>query len=80
MHFSKSIALKSKLKFLPHSPVATEGGFGEFGPSEKNLQAPPKWNMKHYKTVMFVQISEYQAPLHKWEAPCIKHPPQLHKC
>jgi len=21
--------------------------------------------MKHYKTVMFVQISEYQAPLHQ---------------
>jgi len=25
--------------------------------------------MKHYKTVMFVQISECQAPLHKCKAP-----------
>jgi len=25
--------------------------------------------MKHYKTVMFVQISECQAPLHKGKAP-----------
>jgi len=25
--------------------------------------------MKHYKTVMYVQISECQAPLHKCKAP-----------
>jgi len=25
--------------------------------------------MKHYKTVMFVQTSERQAPLHKYKAP-----------
>jgi len=29
----------------------------------------PNLNMKHYKTVMFVQMSECQAPLHKYKAP-----------
>jgi len=28
--------------------------------------------MEHYKTVMFVQISERQAPLHKCKAPLLQ--------
>jgi len=53
---------------LPHSPVAT-GVFDRFSPSETKLQSPPNLNMKHYKTVMFVQILECQAQLHKCKAP-----------
>jgi len=41
---------------LPHSP------FGGLSPSETKLQAPPNSNKKHYKTVIFVQISENVKP------------------
>jgi len=68
MNFSKSVALKSKLKFATHFR-RHRGGFGGLSPSETKVQAPPNLNMKHYKTVMFVQISECQAPLHKCKSP-----------
>jgi len=53
---------------LPHSPVARRV-FDGLSPSKTKLQSPPILNMKHYKTEMVVQISEYQAPLHKCKAP-----------
>ena len=57
--------IKKQAEVLPHSPVTT-GGLCGLSPSETKLQSPfQNWNMKHYKTVMFVQISECQAPLHK---------------
>ena len=64
-YFSESIALKSKLKFC-HTVQSPRGAFSGISPSKTKLKTPnPNWNMKHYKTVMFVQISECQAPLHK---------------
>ena len=59
--------IKKQAEVLPHSPVTT-WGFGGLSPSETKFQAPPNWNMKYYKTVMFVQISERQAPLRKCKA------------
>jgi len=41
-------------------------------PPKQSSNNPPKFNylnMKHYKTVMFVQTLECQAPLHKCQAP-----------
>ena len=48
------------------SPVATEGFVGLGHP--KKLQAPPNWNMKHYKSVEFLS-NFISSPLHKREAP-----------
>jgi len=47
---------------LTHSPVAMVV-FDGLSSSKTELQSPQNWNMKHYKTVMFVQISKCQAPL-----------------
>jgi len=47
------------------------GVFGGLSPSETKLQPPRNLNMKHHKTVVFVQISEYQASLHKCNAPIV---------
>ena len=61
--------MKKQVEGFPHSPVAM-GGFGWLSLSETKLQAPPpSWNMKRYKTVVFVQSSECQAALHKCKAP-----------
>jgi len=71
-YFSESIALKSKLEFC-HTVQSPRRAFGGLSPSATKLQSPlPNWNMKHYKTVMFVQISECQAPLHNFTVkfPC----------
>jgi len=63
--FPSQIALKSKLKIC-HTVQSPQGACCGLSPSETKIQSPlPNWNMKHYKTVMFVQISEWQAPLHK---------------
>jgi len=60
--------IKKQAEFLPHSTVATVVFYG-LSPSKTKLQNPAILNMKHYLTVMFVQISECQAPLHKCKAP-----------
>jgi len=54
---SQLIAVKSKLKFC-HSVPSPSGSLVGLAPPKQN---PPKWNMKQYKTVMFIQISECQA-------------------
>jgi len=45
------------------------GVFDGFALPKQRSNPHPKLNMKHYKTLMFVQISESQAPLHKCKAP-----------
>jgi len=60
--------MKKQTEVLPQSPAAT-GIFDGLSPSETKLQSPPNLNMKHYKTVMFVQILECQAPLDKNKDP-----------
>ena len=56
---------------LPHNPTAT-GGCGGLSPS-KQISKPTKLKYKHCKTVVFVQISECQAPyLYKFKAPLPK--------
>jgi len=65
------ICMKKQAEVLPHSPVAT-GCFGGLSPSRTKLQAPTNCSMKHYKKVIFVQISQCQAPLHKCTAPLYK--------
>ena len=67
-HFCEPIALKSKLK-LCHTVPYPRGVFDGLSPSETMLQSHPSLNMKHYATVMFVQISECQAQLHNYKAP-----------
>jgi len=34
-----------------------------------NAPSPPKWNMKHYKSVEFCQFLQCQAPLHRRKPP-----------
>jgi len=65
---SQLIALKSKLKFCHTVPSPREGAFVGLVPP-KQVSSPPNWNIRHYKTVMFVQILVCQAPLHKCKAP-----------
>ena len=61
--------ITKQTEVLPHNPVGT-GVFDGVSSSETKLQSPPlNLNMKHYKTVMFVQIAECQAPLHKCKSP-----------
>jgi len=43
------------------------GGLGGLSPP-KQYSKPP-WNMKHYKSVEFCQVLQYQASLHKCKAP-----------
>jgi len=63
--FPSQLQKKNKLKFC-HTVQSPRGAFVGLSPSETKLQSPlPNWNMKYYKAVMFVQISQCQAPLHK---------------
>ena len=57
-YFSRVNFIKKQAEVLPHSPIATGGGFGGLSSSETTLQVPPNWNIKHYKIVIFVQISD----------------------
>jgi len=43
--------------------------FGGLSPQTMH-QAPPNWNMKHYKSVEFCQFLQCQAPLQKSKALC----------
>ena len=56
---------------MPHSPVTTGGVFVGLVPPKQSFKTP-NWNIRHYKTVMFVQILECQAPLYKSKAPPIE--------
>jgi len=61
---SQLIALKGKLTFCHIATSQQEGAFVGLVTAKQNFK-PPNCNIRHYKTVMFVQISECQAPLHK---------------
>jgi len=65
---SQLIALKSKLKFCHTAPSPGGGGVVGLVPPKQSFK-PPVWNIRHYKTVLFVQILECQASLHKCKAP-----------
>jgi len=65
-------ALKSKRKFCHTVQSPREGAFVGLVPPKQSFKPPPNWNIRHYKTVMLVQILECQAPLHKCEAPPIE--------
>ena len=59
--------IKKQAEVLPRSRYHGGALVGLSPP--KQSSKPPNWNMKHDKTVMFVQISECQASLHKCKAP-----------
>ena len=65
---SQLIALKSKLKFC-HTVQSLGRGLLWAQSLQNKVSSPPNWNIRHYKTVLFVQILECQAPLHKCKAP-----------
>ena len=62
---------KENWSFATQSRSRGRSLMGLTPPKQSSNSPPPILNMKHYKTVMFVQISECQAPLHKCKAPSL---------
>ena len=59
----------------PEPSVVSRGSFGGLSPPNKS-PSPPKWNMKHYKSVEFLSIfsmsshpAQMQSPPQKRKAP-----------
>jgi len=67
--FASQLHSNASWSFAAQSRWYGGGGFVGLIPSETKLQVPSNWNIKHHKTVMFVQISECQAPMQKCKAP-----------
>jgi len=66
---SQLFAIKSKLKFCHTVPSPREGAFVGLVLPKQSFKPPPNWNIRHYKTVMFVQILDCQVALHKCKDP-----------
>ena len=47
------------------------GGFGGLSHPQTKLQAPPNWNMKHYKLVEFLSNLNVKSPLNERTAPLL---------